>query len=234
VVDFLCSVSEEFLHDPLGSIPDLLADPVNQTRATPTPRLRVFDFTPPLRLELIDPREARLWLQDVQMDDPDSVLSFLNRVGYYGPMRPPDKERRVIEFQGEDGPHVYGYRPLVVTLDELCEIQRYCREWPCHLTESNLAGLEARVAPAGGMPSLFVTTASFCEALYASFAFDQVERARRARCGRPNCGRTFTYTGKRQRKYCTQECARYMAVIFFRQRQEKPQYRKVRGRKGKA
>lgn len=223
---FYCSVPERYLCDPWGSkgLRTLVAVGAVARWKGPWSKgiLDVKEVeSPAITLSPVDPWDLRLRFLNVNVKDPDSVLGFLSEVGYYGPLSRPRNEAQIIAFQGEDGTHAYGYDPSPVTIGDIEGAQEFCRDWPCDLTETSNAVFDAMVAPMAGAPTLFITTASFYDAFQAAFAIDQIRGARIVKCKRPSCGKTFSCTGNRKRKYCSPDCGHYMAVRSHRKRQRK-------------
>jgi hypothetical protein len=190
----------------------------------------VYEEKKPLRLEQLDPWALRLQFLDVDLDQSEAVLLFLNKVGLFAPTRKSISDiDRVIVVGAEDGRHVIPHdSSRAWQKDDFVDAQLFCRDWPCHLVDSSEATFEMRVAPVDGAPTLFITATNFYDAFQAAFAVDQIRRASRAKCKRPDCGKTFTYTGNRKRNYCGSECAHYMAVKAFRKRERRQRSKKRR------
>lgn len=194
---------------------------------------RVYEDRQPLRLGQFDPWEMRLKFLDVDLENPPSVVAFLNRVGLLTPSEAsPKDDDNVLVIGGEDGRHVIRYEPARAwsVENDFHDAQDFCREWPCHLTDPSEATFESRIAPVKGAPTHFITVTNFYDAFQIAFAIDQTMRSRRAKCKRPNCGKTYTFTGNRKRKYCSEACGHYMAVKMFRKKTKAARRRK-KGRK---
>jgi hypothetical protein len=195
------------------------------------PVLKVRKDTNAGKLGKYDPWKLRLRFLEVNLDSPTTVLEFLNDVGLFSP---PDHsfhdENRVVAIEALDGIHAYNWdsvKPVVA--DDLEEALRFCKEWPCQLSDPSGAIFRSRVATMrewdfgfgrlGYTPKMFLTAVSFYESYQIAFAIDQITKAKKVRCNRLKCAKTFTHTGNRRRLYCSAECGHAEAVRALRQRQ---------------
>jgi hypothetical protein len=177
-----------------------------------------------IRAEQFDPWEMRLKFLDVDLRNPIATVSFLNTIGLFAPpASAATEEGPFMVLKGEDGRHPVIYEPERVWIGEedFWREHDFCRSWPCHLKETSEATFDARIAPVDDSPTQFLTVTNFYDAFQIAFAIDQARRARRAKCTRPNCGKTYTFTGNRKRKYCSDDCGHYMAVKAFRKSQKR-------------
>src|SRR5262249_4511872 len=131
-------------------------------------------------LSRVDPWKLRLQFVDVNLEDSSSVLAFLNNVGYYDRLlgAPAVSADEKNPFRADDGQHVYGYDPPPLDVEQLRDFQAFCRHWPCDVPETSNALFNTTVGRAGRVPTMFITTASFYDAIQAAFVIDQIKQAR--------------------------------------------------------
>jgi hypothetical protein len=174
-------------------------------------------------VESYDPWEKRSEFFRLQKGDTDALLAFLRSVGYFDTrLHLKESEKDSIAKEAADGLVYFAEFVPKVSENHIWGIRR--------LFENSVGSgkhtgeqmdFSVRIVTVKGRPRMVVTTTTFVDALALTLSIDEVRRAKRRKCARPDCAVPFTFTGDYTRKYCGWYCGHIESVRKSRKRAKK-------------
>jgi hypothetical protein len=182
------------------------------------------------RAPTFDPWAKRNEFFRLRQGDTEALLAFLRSVGLFERPGFGDEGSSASKtlLSSQDGSlhdvpyeskisekHIWGIRRLIQgSLNALAQ------------HTGALHDFHVRFEPASnGKSRLVFTTATFLDALLLTLSVDQVQGAKVRKCERPDCGISFSVTGRRKRKYCEWYCGHIESVRKQRRKNKRGQER---------